>query len=456
MDLDKSIFKSYDIRGVYPKQLNEGITRLIAQAYLKILSQKLKKKVSDLYLAIGQDIRESSKSLNQALIDTFLDYGVKIDNLGLISINDIYFAVGYYEYDGGIVTTASHNPPQYGGFKMVMTNQDIPDSIDFISGESLYQQLSNLPLTVEKLKGSIKDKDISQDHLRHILSFADINKIKPLKVVVDTGNGMMGLLIPHLFEKLPCQLIPLFLELDKNFLNRSPNPLVEGATIKVSQKVIKEKADLGVIFDVDGDRMFLIDEQGNLVKGDMVLLLLAKSMLKKQPGSGIVYNLICSHAVPELITKWGGQPIRSEVGYRNLADHMRKEDGLMSGEVSAHFAFKDNYYADSGFIALVLALAAISQDGRKLSEIIKDFSLYSRGDEINIEVDDIQAALDKIRTSFSANIKDEIDGITVEFSDWWFNVRPSNTEPLLRITVEAKNQKELQKHQQEILTSLNH
>jgi len=453
MQLDQSIFKSYDIRGIYPGQLNEEAAELIAKAYLKILSQKLNKPIKELHIVVGRDIRESSEPLMKVIINTFLEYGVNVDNIGLISINDIYFAVGYYKYDGGIMATASHNPPEYGGLKMVALSQKFPNSLEFISGKDIYQEIVKPDFfsNVEKITGQIQKKNVSEDHLKHILSFVDINKIKPFKVVVDTGNGMMGLLIPRLFEKIPCQLIPLFLELDKNFPNRPPNPLSEGATDKISQKVITEKADIGIIFDVDGDRMFLIDEQGNFVRGDMVLLLLSKTMLNRYPGSGIVYNLICSHAVPELIKQWGGKPIRSEVGYRNLARHMKEEGGIMSGEVSAHFAFKNNFYADSGFIALVLALQAISESNKKLSEIIKEFSLYAKGDEINIKVDNIPAILNKIREKYKTNIKDEIDGITVEFENWWFNLRPSNTEPLLRLTVEAETEEVLEKKTEELL-----
>ena len=196
----------------------------------------------------------------------------------------------------------------------------------------------------------------------------------------------------------------------------------------------------------------MVDEKGNFIRGDIVLLLIARAMLVKHPSSAIAYNLICSHAVPEFIEKWGGKPIRSEVGYYNLTKHMREEDGIMSGEVSGHFAFRDNYYTDSGFIALVLAIQALSEDGRKFSEVIKEYQLYSRGDEINLKVDDIKSKLDKIKTHYRDNIKDEIDGITVEFTDWWFNIRPSNTEPLLRITVEAANKEELKKRQEEVLS----
>ena len=321
-----------------------------------------------------------------------------------------------------------------------------------MSGHEVYQEIKKgeFKLKTAKVKSRLNKKDISQDHLNHILSFINPAEIKPFKIVIDAGNGMIGLLVPKLLSKLPVKMVGLFMKPDGNFPNRPPNPLTPGASNQLAKKILEEKADFGAMFDVDGDRIFLVDEKGSFIKGDMVLLLLAKAFLAKYPGCSIVYNLICSHSVPELIAKWGGQAVRSEVGYLNLARHMREENGLMSGEVSGHFAFRDNYYADSAFIALVLALQAISADGRLLSEIIKDFRLYARGDELNFEVGDIKAELAEIKEAYKDNLRDELDGLTFEFSDWWFNVRPSNTEPLLRVTVEARTEERLKQKQAEI------
>lgn len=457
-DFDAGIFKAYDIRGIYPSQINEQMASLIAQAYLTMISQKLNKEIKDLKVAICKDNRRSSDPLMDEVLKVFLQYGVSVDDLGMLSINDYYFAVGKYKYDGGIMATASHNPPEYGGFKMTVKNTEYEDSIDFISGKELYQVVQDLdfPIEAEHLEGKLESKDIIEDHLQHILSFVDLEKIKALKVVVDTGGGMTTVMVPKLFEKLPAELIHIFADLDSDFQGRAPNPLTDGATDELAKEVLKNKADLGVIYDVDGDRMFLVDEKGNFVRGDMVLLLLAKPMLDKYPGSGIAYNLICSHAVKDLVTQWGGKPIRSEVGYRNLARHMREEGGVMSGEVSAHFAFKENYYADSGFIATVLALQAISMDGRPLSKIIEDFHLYEKSKETNLVVDNTDIELEKIRQNYQENILDEIDGITVEYKDWWFNVRPSNTEPLLRVTVEAKDKKTMEEKLKELLSIIDY
>jgi len=456
-NLDASIFKAYDIRGIYPKQINEQIVNLIAQTYLKFLSDKLGKAIKDLHLVVCRDVRKSSGPILDEAIKVFLEYGATIDNLGTASINDYYFAVGRYGYDGGFMATASHNPPQYGGAKMAFKNVDYPDSIDFVSGKELYQVLQNLdfPLDEKKSVGTIKDKDISADHLKHIMSFVNKDDIKPLKVVVDTGNGMNGLLLSKIFEQIACELIHLFPDLDGDFPNRAPNPLTEGAPDKVADKIREVGADLGFICDVDGDRMNLLDEKGNFYRGDMSMLPMVKAMLDRNPGAGIVYNLICSHSVRDMIKKWGGHPIRSEVGYMNLARHMRQENGIMSGEVSAHFAFKENYYADNAFIAMVLTLSAISQDGRRVSEIMKEYDLYHKSEEMNFTVDNIDLELDKIRDRYRENILDEIDGITVEFKNWWFNVRPSNTEPLLRVTIEADSEKLLKEKTEEVLGIIN-
>lgn len=457
-DFDASIFKAYDIRGIYPHQINEQMASLIAQGFLYMISQKLGKDIKDLKVAVCRDNRHSSDPLMEEVVKVFLKYGVSIDDLGMLSINDYYFAIGQYKYDGGVMATASHNPPEYGGFKMTVKNTEYQDSIDFISGKELLQVMKDLdfPLKAEVITGSKQDKAVLVDHLKHILSFVDLNKVKPLKVVVDTGGGMTGLMIPKIYEKLPCELVHIFSDLDSDFKGRPPNPLTKGASDVLAKKVLAEGADLGVIFDVDGDRMFLVDEKGQLVRGDMVLLVLAKSILAKYPGAGVAYNLICSHAVKDLVKEWGGKPIRSEVGYRNLARHMREEGGIMSGEVSAHFAFSENFYADSGFIAMVLSLEAISMDGRPLSEIIADFNLYAKSEETNVEVDDIELELEKVRNNYRENILDEIDGITVEFDDWWFNVRASNTEPLLRITVEADNQELMEEKLKEVLSLIDY
>jgi phosphomannomutase len=452
MEINKSIFRSYDIRGLYPDQINSEVAVEVAKSYLDFISEKLDKEISDLKIAVGYDIRPASKPLSDAFIETCLELGADVDELGLISVNDIYFATGYYKYDGGAIMTASHNPPGYGGMKMVYLDPNFSSSIDMISGKNILENLTlGDELDLAPTVGQLSKREIFDDHLKHVINFVDKSEIKPLRVVIDSGNGMNGKLAKAVLDELGCEVVELFSEPDGNFPNRAPNPLEPGAYRKCADKIMEAEADFGVMFDVDGDRMFLVDERGNFVRGDETLILMAKSMLKQHPGVGIAYSLICSHAVPEMISAWGGRPIRSEVGYRNLSRHMKESDGLMSGEVSGHFAFADNYYSDNGFMALALAVETISQAGKPLSELIQEFKIYHRGDEVNLKAEDVQAKLDLIRQHYSDNIFDEIDGITVEFDDWWFNVRPSNTEPLLRVTVEAATKEELEERTREVV-----
>lgn len=449
MELKKEIFRSYDIRGIYPDELDDESAKEIVLLFLSLISKRANKNPEDIHIVIARDIRNSSQKLVDITRDALISKGVKVDDTGLMAVDAVYFAVGKFDYDGGIMITASHNPGAYGGYKMVSKG------VEVIRGTDLWEHRGEKIDFKDSDKGELKNLDIWQGYLDHIFSFVDKEKIKPMKVVVDSGNGMAGIMIPKIMERLPqIELIPMFFEPDGNFPNRDPNPLIKGAADKLSEKVKQEKADIGFIFDADADRMFLVDENGNFLKGDDVLLVLTKQILERNPGAGIVYNLICSKNVKEAITKMRGEPIRSEVGYVNISKHMRERGGVMGGEISGHFSFKDNYYADSGFIAFLIVLQVMSEQGFKLSEFIKKYKNWHRGNEINLEVDDIPSKLDLIGEHYKDNIFDKIDGITVEFKDWWFNVRPSNTEPLLRITVETKDEANIKEKQEEIMEVL--
>ncbi len=449
MNLLKQIFKSYDIRGIYPDELNEENAQEIALLFLSLVSKRTGKNPEDLKIVLAKDIRNSSEILAQAMKNTLISKGVQIDDVGLMSVDSIYFAVGKYNYDGGVIVTASHNPGEYGGYKLVSRG------VQWIRGVQLWEHRAEKKDFPDLENGQVKQIDIWEDYLKHIFSFVNKEKIKPLKVVVDAGNGMAGIMISQIIKKIPqIELIPLFFEPDGTFPNRSPNPLTKNAYNKLSQKIKKEKADIGFIFDADADRVFIVDENGRFLKGDETLIVLAKQALEKNPGAGIVYNLICSKNVSEFIIKNKGRAIRSEVGYVNMGEHMEKEDGFMGGEVSAHFSFKDNYYADSGFIAFLMALEAISEPDFKISDFIDENKNWHKAEDINLEIENKIKALEKIKTHYTKNILDEIDGITVEFTDWWFNVRPSNTEPLLRVTIECRNKEEIENRKKEVLSVL--
>ncbi|MFA5197650.1 MAG: phosphomannomutase/phosphoglucomutase [Patescibacteria group bacterium] len=427
--MNPKIFKAYDIRGIYPDELNEETAYFIGQAYAQFAKAKK--------VVVGRDMRLGSESLSRKLIVGIASQGVNVDDIGLVPIDAVYFSAGKYEYDGGIMVTASHNPKEYNGFKMTIRDKGTV----MISGKELYSFLEDKTFAEQAVKGEINERDVISDYLNHVFNFVDLDNIKPFKVVVDAGNGMAGKIMPLLFEKLPCQMIPLNFELDGNFPAHPSNPLLPESQIEIKKKIVEEKADFGIIMDGDTDRLFFIDEKGEFIQADTTLLVLAKYFLEKEPGTGIAYNAICSRAVPEKVKEWGGRPLRSQVGFVNVAKAMKDGGGIMGGEVSAHYSFRDNYYADSGFIAFVILLSLISKENKKLSEIVSGLNPYYRLDEINMKTEKTEAIIAAAREKFKDGKQDELDGLTIEYKDWWVNIRPSNTEPLLRITIEADNKK---------------
>lgn len=434
-NFNTSIFRSYDIRGVYPKDLDESVAYLVGQALVKLTQAKK--------IFVGRDMRISGESLMKEVVRGIIESGADADIAGLVPIDFQYWAVPEYGYDAGIVVTASHNPKEYNGFK-IMSGEGV------IRGIEIREVIESGELGKTDTKGVAAEVDYWKKYLEHILSFVDTNKIKPIKVVIDAGNGMAGKVIPLLEPSIPIKVVPLFFELDGTFPNRSSNPLDTGATDALKNKVLQEKADLGVAFDADTDRLFFIDEKGKFVQADTTLLVLAKYFLEKEPGAGIAYNLVCSKAVPELVKKWGGVPLRSAVGYVNVRKAMKEGHGIMGGEISAHYSFRDNYYADSGFIALLIMLQVLSQEDKRFSEMVKDFTPYCRGPEANFKVEDKQEVLDKLEAKYHDADIDKLDGITFKYKKWWFNARPSNTEPLLRVTVEGDTCKIMEGKREEI------
>jgi len=434
--MNSSIFKSYDIRGIYPSELNEEAAYLIGRAFA------VKSKAKN--ITVGSDMRLSGTSLKKALIRGITDEGANVKDIGLVPIDAVYFSVGKLGDEAGIMITASHNPKEYNGFKMVMKN------MQWLRGVELLEEVKNLPEKVSEKKGEVEEEDIIPRYINHVLSFIDVDKIEPFKVVVDAGNGMAGKIMPILTEGLPLNIIPLNSKLDGSFPAHPSNPLLPESQKEICETVVKEKADFGIIMDGDTDRLFFVDEKGSFIPADVTLLLLAKLFLEREPGAGIVYNLLCSKIVLEMIKKWGGRPLRSKVGYINVSTVMREQKGVMGGELSAHYSFRDNAYADSGFIAFVILLQLLSGGDQPLSEIVKPFYKYFKSAEDNFEVKDKDAVINKIKEKYSDGKQDFLDGITVEYKDWWFNMRPSNTEPLLRLTIEADTRELLAEKQKEL------
>lgn len=426
--ISKAIFKNYDIRGIYPADLNGEAAYWTGRALGKMIGKGP--------VILGRDMRLGGNELFANVLKGLQDSGLDVCDIGLVPIDAVYFAVAFLDYSGGVMITASHNPKEYNGFKMVVKKNG---KMEWIRGLEILDFLSKNEFTDSEVKGVSTKRDIWKEYVSHVLKFADISKIKPLKVVVDAGNGMAGKVIPLLAPALPIDVTPLSFELDGNFPNHPSNPLMPESQVEITKKVLEIGADLGVIFDGDADRLFFVDEKGTFIRADMTLLLLAKKLLEENPGTGVAYNVICSRMVPEKIKEWGGVPLRAAVGFVNVANAMRENNGVMGGELSGHYSFRDNGFADSGFIAFLIILQMISESGKKLSEIMAPLQRYAKGDEVNYPLESLPAGkvIEEVSKRYADAKQDRLDGLTMEYPDWWANVRASNTEPLLRVTIEA-------------------
>ncbi len=436
MNFDDSIFKAYDIRGVYPDQLDEDVARLIGAGLVEYLGCR--------EVFVGRDMRVSTGSLFEALTEGILASGADVVDIGLVSTDGLYFAVGKFGAEAGVMVTASHNPPEYNGFKICMSGA-IP-----LSGTAGLPEIKEFAKRGKLPSGGkigiIRRKNIDKEYADHCLSFIDIKKIKPFHIAVDAGNGMAGKTFPTVSDRLPIVVKPMFFELDGTFPNHLASPIEPENTEALRAKVAAEPTiDLGAAFDGDADRVFLIDEKGSLVGGDMITALVAKRLLLEHPGEKVVYALICSRAVPEIIEKSGGIAIRSRVGHAIIKPLMKRENAIFGGEHSGHFYLRDNYFADSGLIALLVCLELLSETDKPLSELIAEIDHYYRSGEINSKVEDRAGTVAKVRKHYEKKGLpiDDLDGITVDGGSWWINLRPSNTEPLIRLNAEAETPEKL-------------
>lgn len=432
VSLNMDIFKSYDIRGLFPNEINEYVIQRIGLAFTKFLKTQNPNVTN---IVIGQDMRSSSRSLSSALFDGIKPLGVNIIDIGLVSTEMTYFAVGFYGFDASIMITASHNPSQYNGLKLCR-EKAIPISAD--TGLSTIAEIvrTSLPGPSDQV-GKIIKKDIFDDYKKFILSFIG-RQLKPLKIVVDAGNGMAGKIIPIVLNNIPCKIIPLYFELDGKFPNHDANPLEYKNMVDLQKKVVKSKADFGVAFDGDADRCFFVDETGNIINADIITVIIAKEFLAKEHGASIIYDLRSSKIVAEEIKASGGTPIRERVGHSNIKTRMREKNAIFAGELSGHYYYRDNYFSDSGLITLVQMMNIVSKKNISMSNLTSSLKKYHSSGEINFKVEDKDGKIKQLANEFTDGNIDYLDGITVEFTDWWFNVRKSNTEPTLRLNVEAK------------------
>ena len=439
--MDPVIFKAYDIRGVYPDQLDEEDAWKIGCAAARFLPSLVtgyeRGQANAQSICVGRDMRTHSESLAQALIEGMNASGTNVIDIGMIDTSQMYFAINHLGTCGGVQVTASHNPAKYNGFKISGLGAK-PVGVD--TGLKEIEHIATALLhTIGKATGSVKKFDLTEEYKKHVLKFLK-PKIEKLKVAVDASNGMAGKMVPAIFGDLPIDIIPLNFEHTGKF-KHEPNPLVEKnlADVKAAVKKKKNKADFGVCFDGDADRLMMVDQKGATIGCDLLTALMVPYFLKKQPNSTIVYDLRSSLVVTEEIIKNGGTPRRERVGHAFIKKAMRDSHAIFGGELSGHFYYRDNFYADSGLITFVHVLNIISEARVPISELIKPLRRYYSSGEVNFKVDDKQARMDELARRYRDGQTDYLDGVTVRYKDWWFNCRPSNTEPLLRLNVEAKS-----------------
>ena len=440
------IVKAYDVRGTTPDQMNDEVAFALGVAFADYVQAPM--------VLVARDMRTTGESLAAAFADGANSRGVNVIDLGLASTDLVYFAAGSLNAPGAMFT-ASHNPAQYNGIKFCLSGAR-PVGID--TGLAEIRDAAKAVLVgngpgVAAQRGSVTERDMLDEFADHVVSFIDVNALKPMKIVADTANGMGGLIVPVVFERLPMmQLEVMYPELDGTFPNHPADPIQPANQRDLQARVTSGGFDVGLAFDGDADRVFVVDEQGRGLSGSTTTAILAAAVLRAHPGATILHNLICSKSVPEVIRENGGVPVRTKVGHSNIKQVMAETGAVFGGEHSAHYYFLDNFRADSGIIATMFMLEEISRAGVPLSEFRKPFERYEASGEINTSVADAHAVMKAISKEFEGKPQDWIDGLTVDCGDWWFNLRPSNTEPLLRLNLEASTRNDCDDHVAEVLS----
>ena len=442
--LDPKVFKAYDVRGIYPTELDEEGAYAIGRAFVEQFEPRR--------IAVGRDMRVSSPSMAAALIRGATEGGADVLDLGLVGTEMVYFAVGELELDGGVAVTASHNPKEYTGMKIVRRGA-LP-----VGGDSGLLDIRDKAMALGDTPGGqslgqVHEHDVWPAYVERVLSFVDMSAIKPLRVVIDAANGMAGVMLPPVLERLPIEAVRHYFEPDGTFPNHEPNPLLPENREFIVEQTTTEGADFGVAFDGDADRCFFVDDEGEFVPGDFVTALLAESVLEKSPGGKIIYDVRASWAVPETIEGAGGTPLINRVGHAFIKHRMREEGAVFGGEVSGHYYFREFSQADSGVVPFLLMLELISRRGEKLSQILRPYrDRYFITGELNTPVPDVELKLEELEDRFGPQGEvSHLDGISVNAGEWHFNVRPSNTEPLLRLNLEARSEELMEQKRDEVL-----
>ena len=441
-----SVFKAYDVRGLYPDEITEELFHQLGRAFVAYLGPGT--------YAVMRDMRVSSPSLSKAFIDGAVLQGGNVIDYGLLGTDQMYYAVAADNLDGGAQITASHNPGEYNGCKMVR-QEAFP-----LSGEAGIKEMKEMILAnaipaPPAKPGSIEYADVMPRYIEHVMSFVEEQVIKPFNVVLDAGSGVGGIVAPRLFDLLPCKTTRLCFEVDGTFPNHEANPLIEENRRDITAAVIAQKADIGIAWDGDGDRCFFLDGSGEFIAGDFITALLAENILIKHPGETIIYDVRASYAVKDIVAKYEGKALMNRVGHAFIKRRMREENAIFGGEVTGHYYFRDNFYADNGFIPALMILELMSKKGQSLRDLLKPLrEKYFISGEINTKVATMDVANRKIeelkRIYAKANPYD-LDGVSAEFPDWHFNVRQSNTEPLLRLNLEGLTPEIMEKRRDEVL-----
>jgi len=442
--LAPNVFKAYDVRGIYADELDEDGAYAIGRAYVEHFEPRR--------VAVGRDMRLSSPSVSRAVIEGAADAGADVVDIGMVGTEMVYFAVGELELDGGFAVTASHNPKEYTGMKIVRRGA-LP-----VGGESGLLDVRDRAMAGDSpppgSRGTVSETDIWPAWVDRVLSFVDVEALKPLRIVIDAANGMAGAMLPPVLERLPAiETERFFFEPDGTFPNHEPNPLLPENREFIVRMTLERGADFGVAFDGDADRCFFVDDTGEFVPGDFATALFAESILEKEPGAKVIYDVRASWAVPETIEGAGGVPLVNRVGHAFIKHRMRKEDAVFAGEVSGHYYFRDFSQADSGVIPFLLMLELVSKKGMKLSEILRPYrERYFLTGELNTPVADVPLKLQELKERFGPEGSlSHLDGVSVDADDWHFNVRPSNTEPLLRLNLEARTRELMERKRDEVL-----
>jgi phosphomannomutase len=421
-----AIFKAYDIRGVYPDELDEGVARRVGNAFARFTGATR--------VVVGHDMRPSSAPLASAFVDGATMAGADVVVVGLASTDLVYFASGLLDAPAAMFT-ASHNPAQYNGIKLCRAGAAPVGEETGLT--QIKAGVAGGLVERSEEPGRVEERDLLPEFADHVRSFVDVASLRPLRVVADTANGMGGLVVPAVFAGLPFDLNVLYGELDGTFPNHPADPIQPENLKDLQEAVLDSSADLGLAFDGDADRVFLVDDQAQPLSGSLTTAIVAKSILDRHSGETVVHNLICSKAVPEIIREAGGTPVRTRVGHSFIKQVMAESGAIFGGEHSGHYYFRDNFRADSGLIAALVVLEQLSRAGAPLSELRVPFERYAASGEINSRVTDPTAVIERVAAAFPGAQQDRLDGLTVDFGDWWFNLRPSNTEPLLRLNLEA-------------------